>query len=87
MANLEIIGKLTQSLTTLETGQPIKVDALFHSSIATLIKLKNSIKLVDGSPAGWALVEEYLGSELASDEEDKKKIKKAAAAVEQKYKE
>ena len=42
--------------------------------------------MADKSPAGWALVDEYLGSELASDEEDEKRIKRAELAVAQRYK-
>jgi hypothetical protein len=44
------------------------------------------MKLADKSPAGWALVDEYLGCELSSDEEDDKRIKRAEAAVQAKYK-
>ena len=42
------------------------------------LKRRNKlIKMVDKSKAGWKLVEEYLTDDVASDEEDDKKIKKA----------
>ena len=42
------------------------------------LKRRNKlIKMADKSKAGWKLVEEYLTDDVASDEEDDKKIKKA----------
>ena len=37
------------------------------------------IRLVDESKLGWKIVDEYMQSEVASDEEDQKKIHRAQA--------
>jgi hypothetical protein len=84
--NVDIVNDLTKALTALELGIPEEVHNYVRLAISALLQRNKCIKMADKSPAGWALVDEYLGCDLASDEEDDRKIRRAEATVEQRYK-
>ena len=49
-----------------------------YTSIATKLKKRNKlIKLVDRSPVGWSIVQEYKQDPMASDSDDAQKIRQA----------
>ena len=59
---------------------------LTDQSKALLHKRKKLIKLADSSEAGWDAVQEYESQDIASDDEDDKKIRNARAAANRKRK-
>jgi hypothetical protein len=84
--NKNVVNDLTIALTALELGNVEDVDKYVRRSIAAL-KLRNKcIRIAETSPFGWATVEEYLGSEVASDDEDDKKLRRAESSAELKIK-
>jgi hypothetical protein len=83
---LSIIADITRAMTAFENGLPEEVDRNHKKAIAALMLRNKCVKIADNSPAGWALVEEYLQREAASDEEDDKRLRRAEAALAAKYK-
>ena len=63
-------NKIEQALEELQEG------------LHLITKSQKLIKLADKSEHGWATVNEYLDDELASDEEDARKIRKAEKSAE-----
>jgi hypothetical protein len=73
-ANLDVIAIITAALSALETGRVHEVEAKLREAIKNRGKQNKHIKLADTSPAGWGFVVEYMGSDLAEDAEDERKI-------------
>ena len=63
-----------------------KVAQLTDQTKALLHKRQKLIKLADSSEAGWDAVQEYEYQDIASDDEDDKKIRYARAAANRKRK-
>jgi hypothetical protein len=72
---------LARALTSLEEGEEADVGSSIRSGITSLNGRNKLIRLADKSSVGWAFVEEYLSSNIASDEEDKRKIERAEQAA------
>jgi DNA-binding protein YbaB len=84
--NIGIVNDLTRALTALELGKETDVDKYIRRSITALRKRNKCLRIAEDSPFGWATVDEYLRSDLASDDEDDKKLKRAETAAEAKLK-
>jgi hypothetical protein len=84
--NIGIVNDLTRALTPLELGKETDVDKYIRRSITALRKRNKCLRIAEDSPFGWATVDEYLRSDLASDDEDDKKLKRAETAAEAKLK-
>jgi hypothetical protein len=84
--NTNVVNDLTRALTALELGSVDDVDKYIRRSIFTLKKRNKCIRIAEDSPFGWATVDEYLKSELASDDEDDRKLKRAETSAEAKIK-
>ena len=63
-----------------------KVAQLTDQTKSLLHKRQKLIKLADSSEAGWDAVQEYESQDIASDDEDDKKIRYARAAANRKRK-
>jgi hypothetical protein len=79
--NLGVIASLTEACTSIEVDQPVAAQDFIKKGISTLIHRNKLIRLADQSSAGWALIDEYVENDLASDEEDERKIRRAETAA------
>jgi hypothetical protein len=84
--NTSVVNDLMRALTALELGAVDDVDRYIRKSVSALLKRNNCIRIAEESPYGWATVDEYLRSELASDDEDDRKLKRAELTVENRSK-
>ena len=75
------------ALTALKNRQYERAQQELEEGRHLISKHQKVIKLADKSEFGWGTVNEYLMDELASDDEDAKKIKKAERRAAQKSKE
>ena len=55
-----------------------------NEGMALLVHRQKIIKLADRSEAGWSVVEEYEGDDLADDSDDERRMEKAEARAEKK---
>ena len=79
--NLNVVNQLTEASTSAELEDWDEVKQHLKSGIKGLFERNKLIKLVDKSESGWVFAEEYLDNELAENEEDARKIKRAEAAA------
>ena len=79
----ELVGKIKEANAQKDHK---KVAHLTDQAKALLHKRQKLIKLVDSSEAGWDAVQEYESQDIASDDEDDKKIRNARAAANRKRK-
>ena len=85
--NNSVREKLIEANTSLTEGDPEMTFNSISSGIDLIHQRQKLIKLADSSKAGWRTVQEYTLHELASDEEDEKRIFKAEIRAEKKLKE
>ncbi|KAK3744178.1 hypothetical protein QZH41_020571 [Actinostola sp. cb2023] len=67
----------SKALHALESGNVAKAQDLLKEGIVLLNNRQKLVKLADKSDYGWATIQEYVDDELADNESDAKKIKKA----------
>ena len=75
--NRKVIQKSSSALKAVESSNIVKAREELLEGISLLNNRQKIIKLADKSEFGWATVQEYLDDELADDEADASKIKKA----------
>ena len=75
--NKSIRTKTFQALSAVSSGKIDKARQLLSSGISELDHQQKLLKLADKSDYGWLVLNEYVDKELASDEEDDKRIRKA----------
>ena len=75
--NKSIRTKNSQALSAVLSGKIDKARQLLSSGISELDHQQKLLKLADKSDYGWLVINEYEDNELASDEEDAKRIRKA----------
>ncbi|XP_062581999.1 uncharacterized protein LOC134243774, partial [Saccostrea cucullata] len=75
--NNSIRDKLVEANTGLSEGEPEVAFNCISSGIELIHQRQKLIKLADSSKTDWRTVQEYTQHELASDEEDEKRILKA----------
>lgn len=85
--NNSVKEKLIEANTSLSEGEPEMAFNSISSGIELINQRQKLIKLADSSKTGWRTVQEYTQHELASDEEDEKRIIKAEIRAEKKLKE
>ena len=85
--NNSVREKLIEANTSLTEGDPEMAFNSISSGIDLIHQRQKLIKLADSSKTGWRTVQEYTQHELASDEEDEKRIFKAEIRAEKKLKE
>ena len=81
----EVNARLDNILTQIDesTGSPADIHKLVAEAKLIIKKRQKLIKIADKNRDGWLVVQD----DLASDSEDEKKIRKAKAAAEKKWKE
>lgn len=79
----ELVGKIKEANAQKDHK---KVAQLIDQDLVLLHKRQKLIKLADSSEAGWDAVQEYESQDIASDDEDDKKIRNARAASNRKRK-
>ena len=79
----ELVGKIKEANAQKDHK---KVAHLTDQAKALLHKRQKLIKLADSSEPGWDAVQEYESQDIASDDEDDKKIRNARAAANRKRK-
>ena len=75
--NQKITLKTASAVNSLKRNKIEQAREELQEGIHIITKRQKLITLADESEYGWATVNEYLDDELASDEEDARKIRKA----------
>ena len=75
--NRKVAKSSNSALKALESGNIPKAKEELNKGISLINSRQKIIKLADKSEFGWATVQEYVSDELADDEADASKIKKA----------
>ena len=85
-SNLDAITVVCRATVAFQSGKTDELEKL-HKDLIALLKNQNKlIKWADGSPAGWGLIVEYLGTGASDDVEDDRRYKKAEQSCELKFK-
>ena len=79
--NCLILNIFTEALTCLESDDPVGAKKHVRPGIAEIFTRNKHIKMADESPAGWALVREYVKNSQAADEQDDAKIRRCETAA------
>ena len=84
--NRKVIRTSSAVVKALESGNIGKAKEELNEGISLLTNRQKIIKLADKSEFGWATVQEYVCDDLADDEADASKIKKAEKRAAAKFK-
>ena len=84
--NRKVIRTSTAAVKALESGNIGKAKEELNEGILLLTNRQKIIKLADKSEFGWATVQEHICDDLADDEADVSKIKKAEKRAAAKFK-
>ena len=84
--NRKVIRTSSAAVKALEGGNIGKAKEELNEGISLLSNRQKIIKLTDKSEFGWATVQEYVCDDLADDEADASKIKKAEKRAAAKFK-
>lgn len=77
--NKKVIGKLDDCERNMNLSEFDKAKENLAEATNMVKQRQKVIRLADESELGWKVVDEYMQSEIASDEEDQKKIHRAQA--------
>ena len=75
--NQKVIQKTNAALNALDGPNIVKAKEELAEGMSLTLNRQKLVKLADKSEFGWATVQEYIDDELADDEADASKIKKA----------
>ena len=75
--NKKVLKANSEALRALESGNVARARDQLNEGIVLLNHRQKIVKLADKSEFGWATIQEYIDDELAENESDAKKIKKA----------
>ena len=84
--NTSVRDSIEEACTSVEAGKVEKAVETLKEGASAIAKRNKLILLADSSSYGWKMVGEYEENELAEDEDDEKKIRRAEAAAERKFK-
>jgi hypothetical protein len=85
-SNLDAIAILARAGVALQVGRVEEIEQL-HKDLLKHLRCQNKlIKLADGAVAGWGLIVELQGTEVAEDQEFDRRVAKAESTLETKYK-
>jgi hypothetical protein len=85
-SNLNAIAILARAGVALQVGRIEEIEKL-HQDLFKHLRCQNKlIKLADGAAAGWGLIVELQGTEVAEDQEFDRRVAKAELTLETKYK-
>jgi hypothetical protein len=80
-SNAVVITDLCRALTALEEGDPADLEASIRAGIIALNSRNKLVKLADNSSVGWAFIDEYSKCDLAEDDQDDRRIRRAEEAA------
>jgi hypothetical protein len=80
-AHIDTMSNISQGLSAMRLGNIDSADNLFTDSHSELIQQNKHVKI-----AGWNLVQELLGNDMASTADEERKLKRAELACEMRYK-
>ena len=84
--NQDIRNEIEDAVTKVSSGKVKKAKRLFEGCVNRIKKRNKLLKIVDKSPAGWLIADEYETNDCVSDSADDKKIRKAEkAALQRRY--
>ena len=75
--NSKVLKANAKAIRAIDSGDSARAKEALKEGTDLLNKRQKLIKLADKSEFGWATINEYLDDELADDESDARKIKKA----------
>ena len=79
--NQDIRNEIEEAITKVVSGRVTKAKRLLEGCVNRIKKRNKLLKIVDKSPAGWLIADEYETNDCASDSADDKKIRKAEKAA------
>jgi hypothetical protein len=84
-SHIDIMSKISRGLSAMRLGNVDSADTLFSEGYDDLAQQNKFVKISDGSPAGWNLVQELIGNESVTADEERK-LKRAEQACDARYK-
>ena len=78
--NQDIRNEIEDAITKVLCGKVTKAKRLLEGCVNRIKKRNKLLKIVDKSPAGWLIADEYEMNNCASDSVDDRKIRKAEKA-------